>query len=494
MSPPPPSDLLPSAGPAVSSAHAVPETKKTWRVGTLTYTTAGLAALFGWLLWGDFAWSMRDRSVGPMAQWYLGDLKVPNLVFGLLLTSFPALIGLVLGPVIAVKSDRHRGPRGRRIPFLLATTPFAAVGMIGLGLTPVLADWLHGLASPENALGGWLHQTLDGSAPGAWLLSMLENKMVVSVTCFTVFWTAFSLATTIGQSVFGGLINDVVPPELLGRFYGLFRAVSLIDGIVFNYWIMGKVPAYFTLILTAIGVFYGMAFVWVCLKVKEGEYPPPPPAETLPHGRTEEVVSYFKESFSSPYYLFVFVMLMTGTLAFVPVNAFAIPYATSLGMDMDDYGRYIAITFAISLCLAYFLGWLADRFHPMRVSMAALAGYILVACVGTFWVKTPGSFAVVLVVHGVISGCYFTSAASLGQRLFPRSKFGQYSSAAGLFGSVSMMAIGPAMGALVDLTGRDYRSTFVIGGLLAMVALAAAWQVYVRFLRLGGPRGYVAPE
>ena len=93
----------------------------------------------------------------------------------------------------------------------------------------------------------------------------------------------------------------------------------------------------------------------------------------------------------------------------------------------------------------------------------------------------------------MISGCYFTSAASLGQRLFPRSKFGQYSSAAGLFGSVSMMAIGPAMGALVDLTGRNYRYTFVIGGLLALVALFAAWQVYVRFLRLGGPRGYIAP-
>lgn len=492
MSSPLPSDLLPSAGQAEPAA-SIPAPKKTWSVGTLTYATAGLVALFGWLLWGDFAWSMRDRSVMPMAQWYLGDLKVPNVLFGLLLTSFPALVGLVLGPVIAVKSDRYRSRRGRRIPFLLMTTPFAAVGMIGLGLTPVLADWLHGLAAPESALGGWLQHTVGGSAAGAWLLSMLENKMVVAVVCFTVFWTAFELATTIGQSVFGGLINDVVPPELLGRFYGLFRAVSLIDGIIFNYWIMGKVPTHFTLILVAIGVFYGAAFTWVCMKVKEGEYPPPAPAEALPRGRTEEVVSYFKESFSSSYYLFVFVMLMSGTLAFVPVNSFAIPYADSLGMDMTAYGHCLAVTFGISLCLAYFLGWLADRFHPMRVSMASLAGYIVVTCIGTVCVKTPQSFAIVLVAHGVLSGCYFTSAASLGQRLFPRSKFGQYSSAAGLFGSVSMMGIGPAMGAVVDLTGRNYRYTFVIGGLLALVALFAAWQVYVRFLRLGGPRGYVAP-
>jgi hypothetical protein len=478
--------------PIPAETITVPQ-RKTWRVGTLTYTTAGLVALFAWLLCGDFAWSMRDRSVGPMAQWYLDDLKVPNFVFGLLLTSFPALVGFILGPIIAVKSDRHRGKWGRRIPFLLITTPFAAVGMIGLALTPVLSTWLHGLGAPGSVIGGWLHGTIGGSESGAWLLSMLENKMVVSVICFTVFWAAFELATIIGQSVFGGLINDVVPPELLGRFYGLFRAVSLLDGIIFNYWIMGHVPEHFTLILLSIGVFYGCAFLWVCFKVKEGDYPPPSVAATVQRGRVDEVKTYFRESFTQPYYLFVFVMLMTGTLSFVPVNSFAIPYANSLGMDMTAYGHCLAVTFTISLCLAYFLGWLADRFHPMRVSMVSLAGYFVVSLAGAILVKTPTSFAVALVAHGVLSGCYFTSAASLAQRLFPRSKFGQFSSAAGLCGSVSMMAIGPAMGAVIDLTGRNYRYTFVIGGMLALVALIAAWMVYVRFMRLGGPRAYTAP-
>lgn len=102
---------------------------------------------------------MRDRSVGPMAQWYLKHLEVPNYLLALLISSFPALVGLILGPIISVKSDRHRGPRGRRIPFLLLTTPIAAT------------------------------------------------------------------------AVLGGLVNDVVPRELLGHFYGLFRAVSLIDGM-----------------------------------------------------------------------------------------------------------------------------------------------------------------------------------------------------------------------------------------------------------------------
>ena len=40
---------------------------KTWKAGTLVYTSAGLAMLFFWLLWGDFTWAMKDRAVGPSA-------------------------------------------------------------------------------------------------------------------------------------------------------------------------------------------------------------------------------------------------------------------------------------------------------------------------------------------------------------------------------------------------------------------------------------------
>ncbi|MFA4943950.1 MAG: hypothetical protein WC789_04535 [Lentisphaeria bacterium] len=39
-----------------------------WSVGTLSYTRGGLLALFGWLLWGDFAWSMKERAIGPVGQ------------------------------------------------------------------------------------------------------------------------------------------------------------------------------------------------------------------------------------------------------------------------------------------------------------------------------------------------------------------------------------------------------------------------------------------
>lgn len=476
--------------------------RKRWHVGTLTYTSAGIVALFFWLLFGDFAWSMRDRSVGPMASWYLKSLDVPNVLFGLLVASFPAAIGMILGPIISVKSDRHRGRLGRRIPFLLVTTPIAALGMIGLAVTPFIAKWMHGAFGMEHAFGAWLHRMLDGTATGAWLLVQLQNEMVVSIVCFGVFWAAFEFATIAGQAVFGGLINDVVPKPLLGRFYGLFRAVSLIDGMVFNFWIMGHVPEYFTLILATVGVFYGVAFMWVCFKVREGEYPPPPAEPDGTPGRRgghmrrfgRETASYFRECFTNTYYVSVFVMMMCAALAFAPVNIYAIPYAQSLGVDMKVYGRFLALTFMISLGLAWFLGWLADRFHPLRVAMAAMVGYLAVTIFGAVFAHAANTFLIAWVLHGVLSGCYFTSAASIGQRLFPHWKYAQFASAAGILLGVGNMVVAPCVGLLVDVTDGVYRLTFGAGAVLAALALGAAWFAHRGFMKCGGPQGYVAPE
>ena len=102
---------------------AVSPPPKLWTVGTLTYTAAGLSAVFFWLLWGDFSLTLKDRSVPPTLQLLLESLKVSNAQLGLLLGSLPQCLGMIIAPIIAYRSDRHRGPLGRRIPFLIKFTP-----------------------------------------------------------------------------------------------------------------------------------------------------------------------------------------------------------------------------------------------------------------------------------------------------------------------------------------------------------------------------------
>lgn len=473
-----------------------PVEKPKWKVGTLTYTSGGLAILFFWLLFGDFAWSMRDRSVGPMAHWYLKHLGVSNLLFGFLVSAFPAMVGIVVGPVVSIMSDNHRGRWGRRIPFLMALTPLATFGMLGLAATPWLASQLHSLCQPES--GSMVYRGLMATgAGGEWLVTRLQNELVVSILCFGVFWALFEIAVIAGLPVFNGLINDVVPKELIGRFYGLFRTVALLDGIIFNYWIIGHVPEHFSLILTSIGVFYGLAFTWVCFKVKEGNYPEPVRSATqLSPWRSFSASFrlYIRQCCSHRYYLSVFLMTTLGTITFLPVNAFAIPYARSVGMSMEFYGKCLALTFCISFCLSYLLGWLADLFHPIRVGVAALIFYLGVTAWGWLYASTAETFAIAFVGHALASGVYVTGISSLGQRLFPQGRFAQFTSAGGILMSFATIGMSPLIGYIIDVSGSIYRYTFMVGGILALGGIASAFYLYRQFLHYGGPANYVAPS
>jgi MFS family permease len=457
--------------PSPDSTPPGPTRPKLWRVGTLTYTTAGLVVLFCWLLWGDFAWMLKERSASPVVQIMLRKFKASDFLTGLFLLSLPAAIGLLLGPVVSYRSDRHRGRWGRRIPYLLVTTPIAAGAMFGLAFSPAIGSWLH-------AHMGWSPESL--------------NFTIIVVLGLS--WTVFEFATITANAVFGGLLNDVVPHEVIGRFFGIFRAVSLLTGMFFNYYLIGHAQQNYLPILVGLGTVYGVGFFLMCLRVREGQYPPPEEmAAGQPPGLVSAARSYLRDCFTKPYYLLVFGAMGLSTLSFTPVNLFGVYSAESFGLTMESYGKYIVVTYACSLLLAYPLGWMADRVHALRMAIGAIVLYALVMLAGWFGIVGPRSYGVVFLIHGVVAGCYFTGAASLGQMLFPKLKFAQFASAGGLIFGVVNIVFGPAMGILLDWLGHDYRYTFGAGALIALAALAVNLMVYRRFMALGGPRGYVAP-
>ena len=113
---------------------------------------------------------------------------------------------------------------------------------------------------------------------------------------------------------------------------------------------------------------------------------------------------------------------------------------------------------------------------------------------GYFGIVGPRSFGGVFLVHGVLSGCYFTGAAALAQVLMPKLKFAVYYSAYVLLWAVGNCVVGLGFGKLLDLLDRDYRFAFAAGGVIAALAFWTGWVVYRRFMALGGPKGYTAPE
>ena len=65
------------------------EIKKTYRCGTLTYTKIGLFALFAWLLWGDFCFTLMEAVVPTVLPLKLKGLGAPNWMIGVIMATLP---------------------------------------------------------------------------------------------------------------------------------------------------------------------------------------------------------------------------------------------------------------------------------------------------------------------------------------------------------------------------------------------------------------------
>lgn len=443
-----------------------------WHVGSLTYTTGGLALLFLWLLGGDFGFWFKERAVPPTVQLLLRQYHASDLLVGLLLTTLPQALALVTNPVVAHLSDRHRGRWGRRIPFLLATTPVAVVAMCGLAFGP--------------PLGRWLHQVLGAFSPG---------ETVSVLTVLGLFWTVFEFCTVVCNALLIALITDVVPKEVIGRFFALFRVASLGAGMVWSYFLLGKAEEHYSAIFLLLAAVYGASFGLMCLKVKEGELPPPPPA--APRGLARGFVNgagvYLKDCLANPYYRWIYLASALSVMAFIPVNTYALYFAQSLEMSMDAFGKYGTVMLAISLVQAYPIGWLVDRYHPLRLTLIALACFSACALTAFFCIRTTGEFGFMYVLCGVMGGFWATAWAPLATMLFPRDKFGAFYAVLLVANALGQMLIALLCGWMLDRLDHDYRFIYLWASGLALLGLLAYAIVYRRFLKLGGVRNYVAP-
>src|SRR5205807_1246446 len=143
---------------------------------------------------------------------------------------------------------------------------------------------------------------------------------------------------------------------------------------------------------------------------------------------------------SHPYYVLFFVSIMLANIAFAPINAYSVPFATSLHMSDTMYGRWSAVQLGLSLLQAYPLGWLADRIHPIRVTLMALCLYSLTTFLAFLFVRSAPTFAAAHVICGTCSGMWLTATAPLGLMLLPKGKFATYASGGGIIHALGAIA------------------------------------------------------
>lgn len=417
--------------------------------GALRYTAAGLGIVIFWLLLGEFAIAMRERSALPGALELLRRHHASDTTVSLLMSSVPALLGILLGPLVSYHSDRHRGRLGRRLPYLIAATPVGAAAMVGLAACP----WL----------GGWSDALLGAWSPGL-------DRCVLAWFCLC--WGIFECIAVMTLALYAGLVNDVVPFPILGRFFGAVRVVSLGAGIIFNYWLFPLTDAHLFEVLAGIGILYGCGSMWMCAMVKEGDYPPVA-AGALPRPGLAQVLREFAAvCLAERRHLWVYAALTLAAVTFTPFNTFCQYYAAAMGLSKSALGELTAGSYMASIVLAFFIGAAADRWGAARVSLAVLALYVLVSCAGFMWVRDAGSFAWLYVAHVVVSGAYYTASASIPMALFPRLNFLQFNAAKDMLVGVATIATGLLQGPLLDRSGHDYSLTLVIAALLSAGGVA----------------------
>lgn len=469
--PEPPSRSYPTILPAESSSNpsnSVDVSHKRWQVGSLVYTTGGLIALFCWLLGGDFGFFLKERAVLPTMQVLLKKFGASSFVLGLLISSLPSAMSLVMMPIIGYRSDRYRSRWGRRIPFLAFTVPIAITAMVGLAFSP--------------RLGEWLHRLLGGASPGPGMMVLI---------CLGLFWFAFEFSSVICSCLFHGLIADVVPRVVIGRFYAMFRIVGLFGNMVFTAFLLGHVEEYYFVIFLAIAFVYGISFSLMCWRVKEGEYPP---VETASSGRLEHAaIIYLREAFSHPYYRWIFLAIALGYVTTWPISLFIYDYAKRIGLDLGTLGKYQTVMLILSVLQAYPLGWLVDRFHALRVNLVTLVLLFGSALWAFIFVDSPTTLGIAVVLVGTLGGSWATSMLPLGPTLFKKEKFATLNSALVICYSTAQMVIAPVTGAMLDLLENDYRYIYYWASLLTAATFLAMLMVYRRFLALGGTENYQAP-
>ncbi len=460
---------------------------QTFRCGTLTYTKIGLVSLFVWLLWGDFCFTIMETVVPSILPLKLKSLNCPNWILGAIMTTIPNFLTVTVTPYIGVKSDRCRSRWGRRMPFIVSTLPFLCISLIVLGWSEELSKHL------QNGI-----PFLAGFPQAAITIALIGVVMVI-----------FQFFNQFINSIFFYLFNDVVPASHLGRFAGAFRIVGTGASALFNWFIFPHAQTHMHEIFLGAAILYGVGFGVMCFFVKEGKYPPLDESQTKKIGRIASLKLFFKESFCERFYWYLFAS--AGVMAFASAAwSFSMFISLEMKMNLEMLGKYNTILMLVGMIATYFAAKYIDRWHPLRVYTYVVIFTMTGPAMNWIWIfiDLPGHIYFYLslgaqLLYAFMNALSAACVVPLSMRLFPHSRFGQFSSAQGIVRSLCAIVAGVVMGAyfdilrivFVDNPSPDfcYRFSFIWSTSACLLNFSVICLAYRRWNALGGDRHFHPP-
>ncbi len=439
--------------------------KTIYRCGTLTYTKLGLLSLAVWLLWGDFSFILLSNIFPALTPLQLNLHNASNATIGLLMGTVPAVITFILNPIISTCSDRTRSRWGRRIPYLLFTAPFLALFMILLG-------W-------SDQIGYFMMK----------LVSYKGDPSLFIICLIAVFVIGFQVFNMFTDSVFWYIFADVVPEQFIGRIMASLRVIGALGGMIFNYFVMPYAKTHTAIIFTVFALIYWISFSAMCVKVKEGKYPPP---EQYSPGFFSVFKGFFTDCFSTSFYVILFVGLAMNYVSTICRNNFNLLFALhELHLTPAEYGETMAAGLAVAAALFIPMGILVDKIHPIRVYLLGALLVIFVNPFGFFWVNDYKSFMVMSIMLQAVYAVQYASMNPLNVKLFPRAKYGQFCSAAAMVKAVLLAVSSWLGGCFIDILG--FRYLYVWDFVFTIVCFVLLWITYLHWKKMGGDKEFIPP-
>ncbi len=458
---------------------SVAPVKDKYSINGLTYTKMGLVALFSWLLWGDFCFTLMEL-VRPriLPLFLMGDahqIGASATITNLMMVVVPGITGILIGPAVSFKSDRYRSKHGRRIPFIVWTMPFIVIALVGMGFGPQYRAFF-------EKIGGFL-----------WL-----SPTNVTILLVGIFVVMFHAMDEFVNSVFWYLFADVVPEAFLGRFVAMMRIVGTGAGALFMWKVFPYAETHMHVIFLGAGLLYLGGFSLMCWRVKEGTYPPPDDLGEKP-SIIKQIKVYLTECFSHRIYLLMFAY--TACLAFsLGVNAFGIIFhRDGIDLSLKNLGAVGAVVGLATMALAFPSGWAVDKFHPLRITMFMKVPVIALQFFAFFYLRDLNTYIILEGAKMVFFGLQSAATYPLHVMIFPKDKFGQFASCNGMMKSTAMMVGGMAAAAFMDHM-TDYGANkfefrwlypwiagFQLLGLFCLIAMYGIWKKH------GGDKNYVPP-
>lgn len=455
------------------SGLSTPPAERTYDIGTLRYTVRQLVFLFTWLLAGNFCFIFFEQIFGRMMPLYLKQLHASNTVIGLLTGSIAGLVNVLFLPNISVATDRYRSRLGRRVPFLLWSTPCTVLSLMLIGYGPEISRWLH-------------------TAVPALRVFSLGAMTLVLLGMFTVSWHFFNMVLV---NLFNFLVRDVVPQKLIARYVSLGFIINITASMLFTWFIFPHILINRKIICVVVGLIYLAAFVLMCWRVKEGEYPPPEPRP--PGGFVgnylKTFLAYFRECLSVPIYR-DFVIVYALIVAAGSTAPFSLLFLKkTIHLSMTDMGRVFTLGSLLSALVVYPIGILCNRITAIRLLLIALTYMTVATLMSYFFINGLTSWIVFTVITVAPGTAWGIAQNTLMLSLFPVERFGQFFSSINVLGFGSIFISNYLVGALMDWLHSDYRMTFIISFVCYLATVPMLYKVYRHWLRHGGPHHYVPP-